>query len=172
VNSFTLHIWDDEGSKCCFYSVTKEGASTCETDKFLLKYETDPDYEEALNDLVTFMMEAIANDHGACDELLNRFENDVIGLPPKGKTRMIKEIYHYPNFPLRLYVLRITENILILFNGGVKDGAKNQTSSIHLNWTEACQFARKINQALQDGLIIVDGDRLIDPDGEEEIFIT
>ena len=173
MNSFTLHIWDDESRKCCFYTVTKEGALNNETDKFLEKYEQDPKFKTSLQELLNFVLNAIGEDHGAIDEVLNRYENEVIGLPPKGNVKLIKEIYHFPEFPLRLYALRITERILILFNGGVKDGAKNQTSSLHSNWLEACQFAKKIEEAINDGRIIVNStsSRLTDENEDPEIFL-
>ncbi len=171
MNSFTLHIWDDEGHKCCFYTVTKEGAATNETDKFLEKYEKHAIYGEALQELVTLILETIGDEHGAVDELFNRFENEVIGLPNQGKVKLINELYYYPNFPLRLYALKISDEIVILFNGGIKDGATNQTSSLHTNWTEACQFAKKITEYLDEGLIKITQNRLLDEHNDPEIYI-
>lgn len=79
----------------------------------------------------------------------------------------------YPNFPLRLYALKISEKIVVLFNGGVKDGPTNQTSSLHMNWKEACAFARKIIHAMQCGQIIVhpSGRLLSASDGNHEIIL-
>lgn len=130
-------------------------------------------HRKALQELLLFIMHAIRDEHGAIDALMNRFENQVVGLPAKGKVRLVRKMYHYPDFPLRLYALRITEEILILFNGGVKDGPTNQTSSLHTNWVEACQFARRISEALEDGRIVIDTDtnKLFDEAGNEEIFI-
>lgn len=172
MNSFTLHIWDDEGQKCCFYTVTKDGATTNETDKFLEKYKQHETYRKSLQELVSYILEVIGDRHGAIDELFNRFENEVIGLPNKGKSKLINQLYHFPNFPLRLYALKISNEIVILFNGGVKDGSTNQTSSLHTNWKEACSFAKKIIDGINDGLIRIQDHRLVSEENEFEIYIT
>ncbi len=39
MNTFALEIWDDEGSKCTFYSVRWDDAEENETDKFFNKYD-------------------------------------------------------------------------------------------------------------------------------------
>lgn len=51
--------------------------------------------------------------------------------------------------------MKIRENIVVLFNGGVKDAATNSESSLHVKWQEACLFARKIDRAIIDKDIIV-----------------
>ena len=63
--------------------------------------------------------------------------------------------------------------IVILFNGGIKDGPTNQTSSLHLEWRAACEFAKRIIEALQDGTIIVDkkNRKLTNYDGSNEIIL-
>ena len=33
--------------------------------------------------LLSFVLDSIGEDHGAVDELFNRFENEVVGLPNK-----------------------------------------------------------------------------------------
>lgn len=63
---------------------------------------------------------------------------------------------------------------MVLFNGGVKSAATNQDSDdLRLKWIEACQFARKIEQALQDGDILIDGRnrRLMYYNGDDEIIL-
>lgn len=170
MNSFTLHIWDDEGQKCCFYTVTKEDSTLNETDKFLEKYENHKIYKEYLQELVSLILDTIGDLYGAIDELFNRPENEVKGLPNKGTVKILNELYHYPNFPLRLYALKISDDIVVLFNGGIKDGPTNQTSSLHLNWKEACQFASKIIEALQEGVLQINNSRLIGEHGEKEIY--
>ena len=85
-------------------------------------------------------------------------------------------MFTYPNFPLRLYALRINNrnDIVVLFNGGVKSSWTNQESKdIHLKWVEACQFAKRIEEALRDGEIIIDeGKRKMrSANNGEEIFL-
>jgi hypothetical protein len=101
----------------------------------------------------------VGDDHGAIDGLFNRPENQVIGLPNTGKVKIRQLLFSYPNFPLRLYALRINnrEDLIVLFNGGIKSASTNQESKdLHLKWIEACQFAKRIEDALREGEIIID----------------
>ena len=173
VNIFALEIWDDEAAKCTFYTVKYDDAETNETDLFFEKYDAIAEYKEANQELLSFVLLSIGNDHGAINELFNRDENEVKGLPVQGKRTIENITYHFPEFPLRLYALKITNNIVILFNGGIKDGPTNQTSSLHLEWRAACEFAKRINEALHDGTIIVNEKhrKLNNYDGSDEIIL-
>lgn len=155
MNTFELKIWDDECKRCTFYTVQLDNSELSETDKFFERYENDPKYSEAIKELLSFILYSIGDDHGAVDALFNRYENEVFGLPSRGNVKIGVFSYHFPNFPLRLYALKITDEIVVLFNGGIKDGATNQSSSVNIKWVEACRFAKIINEALQDGLIQV-----------------
>src|SRR5690606_15792866 len=111
--------------------------------------------------------------HGAVDELFNRDENEVTGLPFHGYWRLGELQYHYPNFPLRLYALRVTNEIVILFGGGIKDGATNQESSLHYKWVDACNYARRIIQGISDGTIVINEQEriLLSFDGSSDIIL-
>lgn len=173
MNIFAIEIWDDESDKCTFYTVRYDDSEVNETDIFFEKYDALAEYKEATQELLSFVLLSIGNDHGAIDELFNRDENEVKGLPVQGKVKVNELTYHYPNFPLRLYALKITNNIVILFNGGIKNDKTNQKSLLHLEWRAACEFAKRINQALQDGTIIVDkkNRKLTNYDGSIEIIL-
>lgn len=175
MDSFTLEIWDDERKKCTFYTVTKEGASTSEMEKFLSNFEKNPEDEKTLATLLTFILKSIGDDHGATEFLFNRYENEVIGLPVKGKVMgKGKVLFHFPQFPLRLYALKLNKGIVVLFNGGRKDDDTNQKSSVHLNWVEACQFAKRIIEGIANGEIIVNEleRKLYSENGKDEIYLV
>ena len=173
VNIFALQIWDDEGAKCTFYTVKYEDFDTNETDLFFEKYDALAKYKTANQELLSFVIYAIGEDHGAIDVFFNRDENEVKGLPVQGKRIVAGITYHYPEFPLRLYALRITNAIVVLFNGGIKDGPTNQKSSLHLEWRAACAFAKRIDEAIRDGSIIIDEEnrKLTNYDGSDEIIL-
>jgi len=176
VNNFVLEIWDDETSRCTFYTVRWDNSTDNETDKFFKKFHQKSLYKKATQELLSLVLDSIGEDHGAVDALFNRFENDVIGLPNKGKSRIGEIMFFYPNFPLRLYALRVINrtDLVILFNGGIKSASTNQGSDdLRLRWIEACQFAKRIEQALQDGEIVIDEDsrRLRYYNGDDEIFL-
>ena len=156
MNTFELQIWDDERNLCTFYTVLCDGEEENVTDKFFEKFENDVEFEDAVQDLLAFVLIAIGDDNGAVDELFNRYENEVTGLPSHGRVKLGEFVYHYPGFPLRLYALKINKEIVVLFGGGIKDGTTNQNSSLKMQWKEACLFAKRITEALGSEEILID----------------
>jgi hypothetical protein len=176
VNIFALEVWDDEGRKCSFYTVRWEDSDKNETDRFFDKYDAIPELKIATQQLLSFVLDSVGDDHGAIDALFNRSENEVTGLPNTGRVTVKQIHFAYPNFPLRLYALRINNrnDVVILFNGGIKSAWTNQESKdIHLKWVEACQFAKRIEDALKDGEIRIDENKrkFISANGDNEIFL-
>lgn len=176
MNTFALELWDDEASKCTFYIVRWEDAADNETDKFFKKHHAIPDLKQATQKLLTFVLDSIGEDHGAIDALFNRFENEVVGLPNKGKVTVGEIVFLYPNFPLRLYALRINHrsDLVILFNGGIKSAQTNQGSKeLHFKWIEACRFAKRIEEAIRNKEIIIDTKqrKIVSYNGDKEIFL-
>jgi hypothetical protein len=176
VNTFALEVWDDEAAKCTFYTVRWEDAEQNETDKFFSKYNAIAEFKESTQELLSFVLDSVGEDHGAIDALFNRFENEVVGLPNKGEVTVGTVAFLFPNFPLRLYALRINNrpNLVVLFNGGVKSAQTNQGSGgLNLKWREACQFAKRIEEAIRNKEIVVDHKkrRIFTNTGDEEIFL-
>lgn len=176
MNTFALEVWDDEASKCTFYTVRWEDAKVNETDKFFTRYNAIAEQKQYVQQLLSFVLDSIGEDHGAIDALFNRFENEVTGLPNKGKVQVGEIVFLFPNFPLRLYALRINNrsDLVVLFNGGIKSAQTNQTSrDLNIKWMEACRFAKRIDEALRDKEIIIDNKRrkILFHNGEEEIFL-
>jgi hypothetical protein len=159
VSTFELEIWDDEADKVTFYTVRWQDSAVSETDKFFEKHEKLD--KKATQELLSLLIDSIGTDHGAVDEFFNRPEDGVTGLPPKGKITVDEVKFHYPQFPLRLYALRIKnrEDLVVLFNGGTKSAETNQESpDLNLKFIEAKAFGKRIEQALYDGTIIIDAE--------------
>ena len=175
MNTFVLELWNDECRKCTFYTVRWENAQQSETDKFFEKYYSIDHMKEATQQLLSFVLDSIGQDHGAIDILFNRIENEVVGLPNRGRVVVGEVVFLFPNFPLRLYAFRIKDrsDLVVLFNGGIKSSQTNQGSrDLHLKWVEACQFARRIDEALRGMEIIVDKKRrILSSHGDKEIFL-
>lgn len=179
MNSFDLKIWDDEADKVTFYTVLREGATKTETDKFFEKFIVEE--EQWAYDLHTFILQEMGNTYGAIDEFFNRDEEEVTGLPFKGRVRLGKLVLHYPSFPLRIYALRIVHNpdgpgrdVVVLFNGDKKTAWKNIASGIlNTKFHEAKRYAKKITEAIEDGTIIIDElkGKLTMYNGGEEIVL-
>ena len=176
MNIFALEVWDDEGQKCTFYTVRWDDSAENETDRFFDKYDAIPELKTAGQQLLSFVLDSVGDDYGAIDALFNRPENEVTGLPNTGRVTVKQILFAYPNFPLRLHALRINNrsDIVILFNGGIKSAWTNQESKdLHLKWIEACQFAKRIENALKDGEITIDENKrkIISTYGDDEIFL-
>ena len=164
MNRFVLEIWDNECQHCTFYTVRKGDpeeetlAPLSETDHFFDRFGEDPIYSEAARELLSFLIDAIGDTHGPHPAFFNRNEREVEGLPLKGKHHIGAVQYHFPRFPLRLYAMKIHQHIVVLFNGGIKDGETNQTSSLESKWNEARRFARTIDNALFEKELLIDQD--------------
>lgn len=157
MSSFELEIWDDETEKVTFYTVRWENSDISETDKFFEKsIRIDP---SSTHELLSLVIDTIGTDYGAIDDFFNRQENTVTALPPHGRVTVHELKIHFPQFPLRLYALRINKrkDMVILFNGGIKSGQTNEQSpDLNLKFHEANAFAKKIEMALQEKLIVID----------------
>lgn len=162
MNTFALEIWYDEGILCTFYTVrliTEEDDGPSETDKFFDHYAI-PEHplEDQAMQLFQLIIKSIGNKYGAIDDFFDRLENNAQALPPKPKkwVEEIKEIGG--NFPLRLFCYKITEQIVILFNGGIKDAYSAQKSKLSPKFYEAQIFAKRIGEAVQSGMIKISDD--------------
>lgn len=162
--------------RCTFYSVVDhyygEDNFKTEAEKFFERYELVSELDEAVEALLYFITEVIGNNHGPIDGLLNRDEHSgLIGLPNKGVVKIGGTTLYYPSFPLRIYALKVSNKIVILFNGGIKDNSKNQNSSLHFEWQNALKYSARINQAIYDKEILIDDCSLFSSDGTTTIII-
>jgi hypothetical protein len=178
VNTFVLEIWYDEGSICTFYTVrwvTDDDDAASETDRFFDTYAV-PEHplEEKALQLFRLITESIGNRYGATNDFFDRIVNSAQELPPKPK-QWVEEIKDLGiNFPLRLFCYRVTEHIVILFNGGIKESQATQDSkSLSMKFFEAQTFVKKIEEALQSKMIeiSVDGRYLQNFDGTTAIIL-
>lgn len=153
MNTFVLELWDDEGSACTFYTVRKidqDGeAPLNETDKFFKKFlDNGGKLEDAARILLKFLTEIIGEKYGATDAFYDRHERAAHAFPPKPKEKPVEIKRLGKNFPLRLYCLRMSPQIVILFNGGEKTAGKNRDSGfLNMSAHEADAFAKRINEA-------------------------
>lgn len=172
MNTFALEIFDDQGSVCTFYTVRWEDAGVSETDKFFVKYENDSLFQQSLQELAKFISKKIGDEMGAIESFF-RFENVAQALPPSGIYQVEDICINYGNFPLRLYCLRISESLVVLFNGGEKTAGTAQGGKTSMVFYEANQFAKRILEALQQKDIYITADQreFRYYDGSDEIMI-
>ncbi|MBN2683121.1 MAG: hypothetical protein JXR58_11475 [Bacteroidales bacterium] len=178
MNIFAVEIWYDEGKICTFYTVrwiSEDNNSQSETDRFFDSYTmSENKLEEKAMQLFRLITECIGNRYGATDDFFDRFVNKAQELPPKPKV-WVEEIKDLGiNFPLRLFCYRVSEQIVILFNGGIKESQATQESKyLSMKFYEAQTFVKKIEDALHSGMIqISENERYLQNfDGTTEIIL-
>lgn len=158
MNTFALEIFDDQGQVCTFYTVRWEDATLSETDKFFKKFRYNEQLKNSLRELASFIEVVIGDEHGAL-EYFFRFENAAQALPPSGTYKVQDISIKYGNFPLRLYCLRISEKLVVLFNGGEKTAGTAQGGRTSMVFQEANIFAKRILDALQHKEIYITTDQ-------------
>jgi hypothetical protein len=174
MNSFELELWDDEGAMCIFYAVKNEEEIGNETDKFFSKYEDESHlYHTAALEILN-LIQVIGHQYGATDDFINRTENKAHSLPPKPQRRIkvIRELGIH--FPLRLYCYRIREDVLVLFNGGLKEANSHQGSpDLSFKFYQVQNYVSKIEAALSEGMIVYNTKtkRLEDFQGNIELIL-
>jgi hypothetical protein len=172
VNTFALELWDDEGSRCIFYSVRWTDSVENETNKFFNRFrdKDHPDHESAVI-LYHLITHNIGERFGAADAFFDRLEDQAQALPPRPKRVFGIEELTFP-FSLRLFCLRLSESVVVLFNGGIKDAEKIQDcDDLRMPFYEAKLLAQRIDDEVQAGMIIVNDrtGRLTDFQGNEDI---
>ena len=153
MNTFAIEIFDDTGAQCTFYTVRWEDSEFSETDKFFMKFENNSKLATSLQELAKFLSIVIAEEYGANVNFF-KFENEAHALPPTGKFQVGEIEINYGNFPLRLYCLRLTDGLVILFNGDEKTASTAQKGKTSMVFHEANNFAKRITEALYDTLFI------------------
>lgn len=141
--------------KVKYYTFHVEERAQSETDAFFSTYEQVEDLTDDLNVLVTWMTE-IGENRGATTRYF-RPENAAEALPPPAYVMAELTI---DKCDLRLYCVRLTDNIVILANGGRKESNAVQDSPEAL---ASFRFANKMAQQLLKHKL----DRGIDIQGKE-----
>ncbi|MEI7463433.1 MAG: hypothetical protein WCK03_03500, partial [Candidatus Taylorbacteria bacterium] len=143
-----------------------------ETDKFFDKYASIETFKRSIQELVDFVFRKIGDDTGAL-QIYFRFEDSAHALPPSGKHTVEEITLNFDNFPLRLYCLRISENLVVLFNGSEKTSQSALAGKTSMTFTEANQFASKILEALYQKTIYITADEreFRNFDGSVEILL-
>lgn len=177
MNTFAIEIWYDEGSICTFYTtrfIDNEN-TLYETDKFFDKYAVpENQFEKEAFELFRLITESIGNKYGATNDFFDRAENKAQALPPKPK-KWVEEIKELGiNFPLRLFCYRVKEQIVILFNGGIKNaGTAQESKDLSMKFYEAQIFVKKIEEALKSEMeTITDNEKYLQNfDGSIDIIL-
>jgi len=144
--------------RVAYYTLVVEGRDQSETDAFFARFENEPTLTNDLNLLVAWIQE-IGRYRGAKSRYF-RFENDAAALPPPA--RIMAELgSSYCQF--RLYCIRLSDEIVILANGGRKTGQTVQRSPELMNhFRFANKMAQQLIELIQSGELLMDGKRIVD----------
>jgi hypothetical protein len=156
VNTFASieRLLEFQFRKVKYFSILIEGNKVNEFYDFLNRMEEIAVIEDDLNNLMVWI-EEIGENQGADKNRFFRNESiytDVQALPP---SRRQMELFEIPVENLRLYCLVANENVVFLFNGGIKttDNAKD-CPNVGPYIKQANQLARKIDELFKNKEII------------------
>lgn len=135
-----------------FYTIRLEEAGMSETEKFIERFLEHPKFKKDFDTIMAWL-EKIGNDLGA-RRVFFRDEEGANALPPR---KGILEHYT-PAFvefaQLRLYCVRVSDQIVILLNGGVKTSEKVQDSPDCIaHFRLAVQFCKLLDRLINEGQI-------------------
>lgn len=156
MKNFVLEIYDAEFALVTYYTVRWDEAEENETDKFVLRFAKSDEFRPFYQQIAALLTD-IGERKGARKHYFSRHEDAASALPPKGTFEVNGiEIDFYEN-PLRLYCTRLNDNMVVLFNGGLKTARTAQASEdLAQKFREAQHFAKTIWEAVLDKTIIID----------------
>lgn len=141
-----------------YYTLWVEGRQQSETDAFFSRFENDASLTNDVNLLVTWIQE-IGQNRGAKSRYF-RFENEAAALPPPA--RIMAEIGS-SYCQLRLYCIRLSDEIVILANGGRKASQTVQNSpELMTHFRFANKMAHQLIELIQSGELVTDGKQIVD----------
>ena len=151
-----------EFGKVTYYTIQIEGRPQSELADFLQRMDNSA-YKSELQEVIRFIIK-IGNEYGAKKEHF-RHERKAEALPP--------QYYHYiaaepddKEYGLRLYCLRLTDQVVLLLNGDMKtDFDPEKCDNCRPHFRLANKLSQKINEAIYpDKTLRVVGKQIITND--------
>ena len=139
-----------ESEKTALYSISFEKDGTTEFEKFVAEFEMNATYNSDYQRIIAALQ--VILDKGALDRFFR----------PEGKMNDNVQAIPIGGGKLRLYCLRISEQIVILGNGGVKTTRtyeENETLSGYV--MDLQQFDELLKQAQKKGSIIIEKNMIV-----------
>ncbi|MCQ2219461.1 MAG: hypothetical protein MJZ33_13435 [Paludibacteraceae bacterium] len=134
----------NESDNCTIYTLQFQSESETEFERFYNKFKDDAEYNPDLMRIVAFINKIAQN--GAFERFFRpegRIADHVVALPVLTSK-------------LRLYCLRLSDKILILGNGGVKNSRTyNEDDTLRGYVITLQNFERLLKEGQQDGLVTI-----------------
>lgn len=175
MNNFVIETFVDTYPLVKFYTVRWDETALSETDKFFQRFletESLQNYREDFDEIVA-LIRIMGEQVGAAERFF-RFEDAAQALPPKSTVYVRQLLVTDGQNTLRLYCTRLRDNIVVLFNGGIKSSQKVSNSpDLAVKFREAQHFAKKIDKAIQEKDILIDENNglLYSPNRIDEMLI-
>ena len=171
MNTFATIITAQSFNKVTYYTVKFENEEFSEFEKFIIKHQNVKEIHNEYNDLMS-LIKRLGNEIGALERYFSRNERKAEALPPDWKKlhnheRKLHVKYHHN---LRLYCMRISDEVVFLFNGGVKTPGPitaEECLVVRKYFRMANKLVVSIEQAIKDKEVSFHGKKIeIDKDFE------
>ena len=146
--------------KVTYYTIRLEGDTYSETEKFILRFEADAQYQQDLENILALLV-ILGNEKGAKSRFF-RDESAAQALPPEIREALRENWVQFIDAGLRLFCLRMTDEVVILLNGGIKSSQKtNDSPDLVAKFRMAQQLSKAIDKQLRNRELQVVGKKLI-----------
>ena len=144
-------------SKVTYYTVKFENEKYSEFEKFILKHQSNESIHNEYQDLLS-LIERLGKEIGAKPRYF-RPERNAQAFPPNWNelTKQERKLHVTYQHNLRLYCMRINDEIVFLFNGGIKTSghiSAQQCKNVRQFFNMANQLAEGIENAIKNREII------------------
>ena len=144
--------------KVRYYSILFEGEKNTEYEKFILNHASNQNIKDEFFDLLHWITLYLGERFGAQSKYF-RHEGAANALPPNAQYLKLK---YEEN--LRLYCYRISDHVVILFNGGIKTKGVNNPQDCEVvkpHFENANKLSHLINNAFTNKEILLSEDQKI-----------
>lgn len=155
------------GNIVTFYTLQLENRENDEFTDFIYRHI---DLEEIQEQLIFLNEKLEIFSHDGAKEHFFRPERSFHALPPPARYMEVE----FEGNPLRLYCLYISNNMIFLFNGGIKTTDKAQDcQNVSKYFRDAERFTKMIDEGIRSGELILDeGKQNIINYEEAELWLT
>jgi hypothetical protein len=153
--------------KVTYYTVRLEGEPHSEMEKFILRFETDSVFQNDFENILALLV-ILGNEKGTKSRFF-RDESAAQALPPELREALREKWVQFIDSGLRLFCLRMSDECVILLNGGIKSSQKtNDSPDLASKFRFAQQASKAIDLKIRHRELQVVGKKLV---GDLEIFI-
>ena len=177
MNNFASIELFEEYDYVTYYTIRLVGDDSkdvlSETDKFYATHDKEDHSHFDEFDAIVRVIDAMGNYYRGAEPCFFRFENAADALPPNRKEAgRVFEIEIVRDSELRLYCIRLSNEIVVLLNGGVKtNDDPRKCSNVARHFSFAQLIAKAIDEFILEGAIKLDGKSIINNTGESEIIL-